>query len=267
MVNAPEAHRVRYVSTGRGGAANFKKVTALADRAQADTSNATGAPFVSSATAAAAAAAAAQDGGDDDDGGTLTRVVTKASLGARFATGRGGAGNMLPPGTVPLPTSDAPPSTHLSVRQAVSVGRGGAGNFKDVKTGRSYSASTSHSASATPTPSSSTTATATRPGWASRVPKIDADLDSTLSSSAAFDDDNDDNDDDVDLANGRLGRSRRASSQSLSRGRRNSVFSTKSAPAEIASGDASSTPASSSSSSSFFGKMRRRFSSFGTALE
>ena len=107
MVNAP-----RYISTGRGGAANLKAI-----------SNITHEP---------------------EDGEVLTRVATQASLGIRFGTGRGGAGNILPAGSTPL--LDSLPSRELKSQggdgeRVVRTGRGGAGNV-----------------------------------WASRVPKIDADL-------------------------------------------------------------------------------------------
>ena len=188
MVNAPE----RYVSTGRGGAANFKKANKLAKaNAEAQASRTTN-----------------NNNTQEDEECVLTRVVTQASLGARFATGRGGAGNILPIGTVPLPQTA--PSQSLE-RPIVRVGRGGAGNFKDSKTGRSVSSSQ--------VPQDLLEA---RKGWASRVPKIDAEL---LSSDSAID--------------------------SAIESRRNSISSCKSAPAQ----------------GSLFGKLRRRFSSFGTALE
>lgn len=193
MVNAPESQKIRHVSTGRGGAANFRQATDLARK------------HASRPVTAAAAT---------DDECALTRVTTKASLGARFATGRGGAGNMLPSGTVPLPPMTEPQARRP--RTNIIVGRGGAGNFKDAKSGRS--ASTSFGSDR-----------ANRPSWASRVPRIDA----------AFDDHAiDDNEEEA-------GRPESA--------RRNSVFSTKSAPA--------------GNGTTFFGKMRRRLSSFGTVLQ
>lgn len=209
MVNAPSNHNSRHVSTGRGGAANFKKATNLAQR-QAD----------------AAASRGSQPFSDVDN--ELTRIATKASLGARFSMGRGGAGNMLPSGQAPI-SSNAVETATSQPRIVVSIGRGGAGNFKDAKSGRSVSASSSGSQTKSSSGSFGDHRTSgvrtDRPMWASSVARIDAGLPEN-----AIEDDEEDG--------GPLGR-------------RSTNTSTRSAPVIGA----------------FFGKMRRRLSSFGASNE
>ncbi|CCG81420.1 10 kDa heat shock protein,mitochondrial [Taphrina deformans PYCC 5710] len=156
MVNAPETNRVRHVSTGRGGAANFKKATSLAKEQSESPST-----VINS------------QAGDIGDC-ALTRIATQASLGARFATGRGGAGNILPTGQAPLPAQTEPLSARP--RTSFSTGRGGAGNFKSQKKARAMSLEAAAGSQTTAVHSGS--ATDGRPKFASRVPRIDADFES-----------------------------------------------------------------------------------------
>lgn len=203
MVNAPETERVRYVSTGRGGAANFKKTTNLAEKQ----------PVV--------ARRASSSTTTEEQDCELTRVTTKASLGARFATGRGGRGNFLPEGEVPLPAETKPLESRP--RTNVIVGRGGAGNFKDAKSGRSASATSAGRPVDLGLKNAAATTRTDRPIWGTHVPRIDD----------AFDD-NAIEDDEADYTS-QTGR----------------TASIRSAPA----------------TTSLFGKIRRRLSSFGTAIE
>lgn len=212
MVNAPETQRVKRVSTGRGGAANFKTATKLAKKNTASISK----PVNS------------QSPDQVQDETALTRVTTKVSLGARFATGRGGAGNMLPSGEIPLASLTEP--LDQKPRNNVTVGRGGAGNFKDVKSGRS--ASTSSVLNVKPDFLSRISSgrresgvRTDRPAWGAHVPRIDAEL----NENAVLDDEQDGED----------------------LGRVSSAVSTRSAPA----------------STNIFGKIRRRLSSFGATTE
>lgn len=153
MVNAPESqhHVVQHFSTGRGGAANIKKVTASAPQ-----------PVVVHSESTA-----------------LTRGISKASLGARFATGRGGAGNMLPSGQAPLPPTTEALKTS-SQRTIVSTGRGGAGNYKDATSGRSVSASSiarpKFLVRSTSERAEGGASQTDRPTWAIEVPRIEAEL-------------------------------------------------------------------------------------------
>ncbi|ORY83833.1 hypothetical protein BCR37DRAFT_392284 [Protomyces lactucae-debilis] len=170
----------------------------------------------------------------------LTRVATKSSKGARFATGRGGAGNFLPTGQVFAPQEAGEQEQLAPKRFLAPVGRGGAGNIRTlegapvshavVKELRSMSsgAADSQTAAAAAAAGPSGTRSDGRPAWASQVRRIDAGI-----ADEAVDDETS-----SVRSSGRL-------SQLGRRLSRSSISSTRSAPAE----------------SSFFGRMKRRLSS------
>jgi hypothetical protein len=229
MVNAqPTA----YISSGRGGAGNKKLVLKNTNTLVKPTRH----KLVQSYSQQDVVTR------KEEEETALTRITTKVSSGARFATGRGGAGNFLPRGQVFAPPEAS--EEHLEPRRmAVAVGRGGAGNFKTlegrpashaiVKELRSMSSGAAESA-ATPAAAGTTarntgTRSDGRPLWAAQVRRIDAGLE---------DDAVADDDDTASAHSGRLAQLGRRFSRS-------SISSTRSAPAE----------------SSFFGRMKRRLSS------
>lgn len=262
MVNAPEINRIMttttatapapapaaatkqksmpYVSTGRGGVGNVKKATKVAKAAAAvDPSVGNFGSALSRTTSNTANGALAPE---NDEDCTLTRVATKSSLGARFATGRGGAGNMLPKGEVPL-SMDAQSDAHAALvkksdadRSFVVTGRGGAGNFKNAKTGRRASA-TEAAKERRKSSSAADNAVNGRPGNFRR-PSLFGRGVSRIGDEVAVDDDDDD---DENAAAG-------GSSSGRPAGRR---MSTSSSPAGVPSEE------------SFLGKLRRRMSNLG----
>ncbi|BFZ54511.1 mitochondrial heat shock protein Hsp10 [Savitreella phatthalungensis] len=203
-----------YVSSGRGGAGNVRRAKASGAGG--------GGVSVGPPTLGDAGRSRSVGGvpaGEEDDGGALTRVVTKSSTGARFATGRGGRGNMLPAGETPVTVSDKPIANtpQPQPKDTVVTGRGGAGNLKDAKTGRRASASLGIGRRSSSQSSAGGTATGNegRPIWGGSVPRIDDDF--------AVDDSADDGD-------GSATRQARSGSMS-SRNRRLSTSSSASAPA------------------------------------
>lgn len=113
MVNASETTKPIRLSTGRGGAGNFKRSDKLAKK--------TGDSIGGNGFTRAINSQQHLDAETEADL-ALTRIATQASLGARFATGRGGAGNILPTGQAPLPAQTEPLIARS--RPIVVTGRG-----------------------------------------------------------------------------------------------------------------------------------------------
>ena len=246
MVATTTTATVPYVSTGRGGAANIKKANKVAKAAAAlppPSSQQQQQPQSSLSAGNALSRTTSNQGStlapEDDQDCALTRVATKSSLGARFATGRGGAGNMLPQGEIPLSLRESSDAHAALVKKSdeertfVVTGRGGAGNYKNAKTGRRASATEA----AKERRKSSSAADNSRPGGNFRRPSLFGRGVPRIGDEVAIDD-GDDEEQQPSNAINRTGAGRRMST--------------------------SSSPAGVPSEESFLGKLRRRMSNLGS---
>ncbi len=233
MVNASvttKAKQDKFISTGRGGAANFRKQSLTSGFSPQD-----------------ASVSAFSDSGSGD---------AEIIIPARFTTGRGGAGNMRKASAGALPVNELP-TLGATTRTYVSTGRGGAGNFKD-KDGNAKGRSMSQGSLGSEQRSASFGAAADgRPSWAARVPKIDRDMDN------AFDEEVFEEDGEPSAQSGGRELAARATTR-----RRSSAASASSQQSDSGSIRSSRTmPSSGANGGNFFSKMRRRLSSVSQAVD